>query len=115
MNELQPVMDLIPHKLLVVIFAVVAISRFANKWWSAPLQAKLTRMMVEAATSPDAEQERDWETVLRWRPYRILNFTLDLFLSVKLPVLADFLRAKAQGQQNNNPPEPSSPANTGTK
>ncbi|MGO8675404.1 MAG: hypothetical protein ACLQVX_06000 [Limisphaerales bacterium] len=108
MNEsVQPLIGLLGRKLawLPHILAVIGAARLFCKWFSAQLQDRLTRLMAEAVADDDQAEERDWEVVLRARWYRIAHFTLDLVLSIKLPVLADFLRLKAQGKspQNQNP------------
>lgn len=81
-----------------VLPAVILIgsARLVLKPFNARLQGKLTELMLEAAASADPSAQRDWEWVLHQRWYRILNFSLDLALSLKLPVLADFLRANAR-------------------
>jgi len=99
MNDLQPILAALSHKFL-WLPVVIGVARLLMKWFSGPLQQKLMARMVAAATGPDAEEERDWEAILGMRWYRVLNFSLDLVLSIKLPTLADFLRAQvAHGEK----------------
>ncbi|HSM84599.1 MAG TPA: hypothetical protein VLT16_00550 [Candidatus Limnocylindrales bacterium] len=96
MNEVKPLFDFIRAHApwLFTLMTLMGCVRLVLKPFNARLQAKLTELMVTAANSPDTELRKDWETVLHQRWYRILTFTLDLVLSLKLPVLADFLRVQ---------------------
>jgi hypothetical protein len=98
-DQIQPLLNLLTGKLgwLPTVVTWIGAARLAMKFFSAKLQAKLTARMVAAVTGPDPEEERDWETVLGKRWYRLVNFAVDLAFSVKLPTLADFLRLKSQG------------------
>ena len=98
MSELQSLLSLLAHKWTWLPMAM-GIARLVCKFWNGPLQARLTALMVGAATGPDQAEADDWEHVLRWRGYRVFAFALDLFLSIKLPTLADFLKARGELQK----------------
>lgn len=124
----QPLMDAnsIPQILTVLarkwtwLPMVMGLARLGCKFWNAILQAKLTAMMVAAATGPDQKEIFIWENVLGWTPYRVVAFGLDLVLSVKLPTLTDFLHARDQAlteghQQGILPQSIPAPAQTNTQ
>jgi hypothetical protein len=101
-TDLQPLMGALAHRFtwLPALMTFMGGARLAMKWFSGPLQAKLTARMAQAATGPDQEEERDWETVLRSRRYRVVSFALDMTCSFKLPTLADFLQLKNKSTTN---------------
>ena len=98
MSELQPLIDLVKAHApwVLTMLTMIGGARMVLKPFNKMLQDKLTAMMAAAAVSPDAEERNDWESVLHNRWYRILTFCLDLVCSVKLPVLADFLRLQTR-------------------
>lgn len=98
MSELQPILDLVGHK-LPWLMTFVGGARLLMKWVSGPVQTKLTARMAAAATSPDEQEERDWEAVLSARWYRGMSFAVDLVLSVKLPTLGELLKQKAESRK----------------
>lgn len=102
MNQVQPLIDLLSARYgwLPAVMGWMSASRLAMKFFSTQLQAKLTELMAEAASDKDEANDRDWEAVLGARWYRVAAFTLDLVLSVKLPSISDFRKAK--GPSNNN-------------
>jgi hypothetical protein len=97
-DQLQPLLNALTHKFpwLAALLTFMGGMRLVLKWVSGPVQQKLTARMTQAASGPDQDEERDWETVLRSRKYRVLSFALDLVCSFKLPTLAEFLRIKNQ-------------------
>jgi hypothetical protein len=101
-TDLQPLMGALAHRFTWVpaLMTFMGGARLLMKWVSGPLQAKLTARMAQAATGPDQEEERDWETVLRSRKYRVASFILDMVCSFKLPTLADFLQLKNKSTTN---------------
>jgi hypothetical protein len=100
-TDLQPLMGALAHRFtwLPALMTFMGGARLAMKWFSGPLQAKLTARMAQAATGPDQEEERDWETVLRSRKYRVVSFAW-IWCSFKLPTLADFLQLKNKSTTN---------------
>jgi hypothetical protein len=99
-NEPNPFLELLAKLHIPDLALLMGCVRLLMKWVSGPAQQRATAWMAAAATGPDAQEERDWETILGKRWYRVTAFALDLVLSIKLPTLADFLKLKNPTKAN---------------
>ena len=101
MTELQPLLNLLGGKFgwLPAVCGYITAFRVPLKFFSASIQKNLTTRMAAAATSADTEDRQDFDALLRARWYRVLNFTLDLVFSFKLPTHADFVLLSNQPNQ----------------
>jgi len=96
MEQLEPIISLLTGRFgwLSTVLTWAASIGFAVKLFSGRLQKRLTEILVDAATSPDTEDDLLWDRVLSNRYYKILAYTLDWSIRIKLPKLAEFQAMK---------------------
>ncbi len=96
MEQVQPLIHVLEGRFgwLPALMAWMSAVRLSVKPFNEKLQSKLTDLMAKDANDP--QSERDWETLLHKRWYRLSAFALDLIFSVKLPTHVDLTRLVAQ-------------------
>lgn len=86
MDEIQPLIDLLPARVQQVLIVMGAL-RVAAKPFSAWVQVTFSKAIAHVVDSRDQADELLLSRVLASRTYRAFNFTLDMITSAKLPTL----------------------------